>query len=500
MLRLDSAAALIPPDFKSVPIVVICRDRLTPLLELLHWLDDAGYRRVLLVDNGSTYQPLVEFLDTTEAEVVRVDANFGHIAPWRPEVRARLDPNSPFVVTDCDVVPDASCPPDVVEHLAGLLLRYAGVVKAGLGLRLDDLPESYSLKSDVRTWESQFWETEIAPGVFRAPVDTTFALCRSPADGHLLDPALRTGPPYVGRHLPWYADTAQPTDEDRYYLDHAERAFTHWGRGVLDEKLRHPLDLRAKQLATREIVEKSGHPLLAPWVEEPATQDESAFTPGAAPGWSAWNAMSPEVRFCEFVASVAELTHPAVVIETGVGQGFTTRRLAARLGPDQQLVGFEHDPELRQRLGLLPFFASPSRGLGATPSPAPEDFARADLTILDSKFPTRLHKFDTWLAAARPGAVLVVHDAGNGHAPNTPQYTMCQRIEESGLTGVFLRNPRGGYLALHSEEPALRRELAHEREQRRRLEGELTGIRSSRAYRLIGLRGRIRRSIWGASR
>jgi hypothetical protein len=236
VLRLDSAAALIPPDFKSVPIVVICRDRLTPLLELLHWLDDAGYRRVLLVDNGSTYQPLVEFLDTTEAEVVRLDANFGHIAPWRPEVRARLDPNSPFVVTDCDVVPDASCPPDVVEHLAGLLLRYAGVVKAGLGLRIDDLPESYSLKSDVRTWESLFWETEIAPGVFRAPVDTTFALCRSPADGHLLDPALRTGPPYVGRHLPWYADTAQPADEDRYYLDHAERAFTHWGRGVLDKK------------------------------------------------------------------------------------------------------------------------------------------------------------------------------------------------------------------------------------------------------------------------
>ena len=210
--------------------------------------------------------------------------------------------------------------------------------------------------------------------------------------------------------------------------------------------------------------------------------------------------MSPEVRFSDFVASVAELTHPAVVIETGVGQGFTTRRLAARLGPDEQLVGFEHDPELRQRLGLLPFFASPSRGLGATPSPTPEHFARADLTILDSEFPTRLHEFDTWLAAARPGAILVVHDAGNGHGPNTPQYAMRQRIEESGLTGVFLRNPRGGYLALHSEEPALRRELAHEREQRRRLEGELTGIRSSRAYRLIGLRGRIRRSIWGASR
>ena len=485
-------------DFKNVPIVVVCRDRLTPLLELLHWLDKAGYRRVILVDNGSTYEPLVEFFGTTEAEVVRLDANVGHIAPWRPEVRARLDPDGPLVVTDCDVVPDESCPPDVVEHLAGLLLRYAGVVKAGLGLRIDDLPDSYPLKSEVQSWESQFWETEIAPGVFRAPVDTTFALCRSPLDGHLLEPAVRTGPPYVGRHLPWYAETSRPTDEERYYLEHAERALTHWVGGVADDNLRHLLDRRARQIATRKIVEASDHPLLASWVEEPGTEEEGAFTPGARPGWSTWNAVSPEVKFCEFAASVAELVRPAAVIETGIGRGFTTRRLAARLGPDQQLLAFEHDPELRGQLALLPFFASSNCALGATPSPTPDDFARADLTVLDSEFPDRLNEFDTWLAAARPGALVLVHDASSGHPPDSPPDSMRRRIEESGLTGAFLRNPRGGFLGVQSAEPALRRELGSEREQRMRLEDELVGIRSSRAYRLIGLRGRISR--WLQSR
>jgi len=488
---------LISPDFKSFPIVVICRDRLTPLLELLQWLDNAGYRRVLLVDNASTYPPLVDFLDDTEAEVVRLEANVGHIAPWRPEVRARLDPNSPFVVTDCDVVPDETCPSDVVEHLAGLLLGHADVVKIGLGLRIDDLPDSYSLKAEVSAWESQFWETEISPGVFRAPVDTTFALYRSPADGHLLEPALRTGPPYVGRHLPWYADTARPTDEERYYLNHAKPALSHWAAGVADEKVRHLLDRRARQIATREIVEKSGHPLLAPWVEEPGTEDENAFTPGAPSGWAAWNAMSPEVKFCEFAASVADFTHPAVVIETGVGQGFTTRRLAAQLDPEQRITAFEDDPKLREQIAMLPFFASPNCNLGETPSPTVDDFALADLTVLDSEFPTRLYEFDMWLEAARPGAIVVVHDAGNGHGPDTPHYIMRQRIEESGLTGVFLLNPRGGFLGVQS---ALHRELAHEREQRTQLEGELAGIRSSRAYRLIGLRGRIRRSIRGRLR
>jgi hypothetical protein len=96
---------LIPRDFESVPIVVICRDRLTPLLKLLHRLDTAGYRRVLLVDNASTSQPLVEFLDATDAEVVRLDANVGLTAPSRPEVRARLDQEAPFVVADCYLGP-----------------------------------------------------------------------------------------------------------------------------------------------------------------------------------------------------------------------------------------------------------------------------------------------------------------------------------------------------------------------------------------------------------
>jgi hypothetical protein len=116
-----------PHDFKTVPIVVICRDRLAPLRELLDWLKGAGYRRFLLVDNGSTYGPLVDFLATTDAEVVRLGRNVGYLAPWSSEVRARLDPDSPFVVSDCDVVPDQDCPSDVVEHLAGVLLRHADI-------------------------------------------------------------------------------------------------------------------------------------------------------------------------------------------------------------------------------------------------------------------------------------------------------------------------------------------------------------------------------------
>jgi hypothetical protein len=423
------------------------------LRKLLGWLNAAGYSNLLLVDNASTYRPLVNFLATVDAEVVRLKDNVGQLAPWRPEVRGKLDPNNPFVVTDCDVVPDENCPEDVVEHLAGLLLRYANVDKVGLGLRIDDLPDCYALKAQVLAWESQFSEIEVAPGVFQGDVDTTFALYRSPADGHGVGRALRTGEPYVARHLPWYADSSQPTDEQRYYLAHANPAMTHWEGGAATDDLRQLLARRAGELATSVA-------MLEPWTEEPPTRDETAYTLDARPGWPSWNATSPESEFCEFAGGLTRLIRPALVIETGVGHGFVTRRIAQQLGPGQQLISFEGRPALRRQLERLPFFASPDHVLGTTPSPSHDDFSRADLTVLDSEFPLRLDEMDLWIAAARPGAVLLVHDAGNPDGPLTPAHLMGRDIAECSVSGVVLRNPRGGFLAIKADETMLRQARA----------------------------------------
>ena len=44
-----------------------------------------------------------------------------------------------YIVTDCDVIPDESCPFDWVETLEFLLDKHPNRVKIGLGLRTDDL-------------------------------------------------------------------------------------------------------------------------------------------------------------------------------------------------------------------------------------------------------------------------------------------------------------------------------------------------------------------------
>jgi hypothetical protein len=226
---------------RQVPIFVIVRDRVDPLRLLLDWLNRAGQREIVLIDNASTYPPLLRALDSSPHEVVRLDRNLGPRAPWLTGLVADRALDRPYVVTDPDVVPDPDCPFGVFDHFAALLERYPDFPKVGFGLRIDDLPASFAHRSDVAEWEAQWWTDELEPGVYRAPIDTTFALYRAGRAWHEFD-ALRTGPPYVARHLPWYSDTAHPTEEERYYRDHLDPLVNSWDQSGIPPWFRAALD------------------------------------------------------------------------------------------------------------------------------------------------------------------------------------------------------------------------------------------------------------------
>jgi hypothetical protein len=262
------------PSFRDVPILIICRDRLTELSQLVTWLETAGYRRIVLVDNASTYEPLLRYLDETSHVTMRLAQNLGHRVVWEGRVLEKMGHDDIYVVTDCDVVPDDQCPPNVVEYFAGLLLRYGDVDKVGFGLRIDDLPDCYSFKRDVQDWESQFWEHEIEQDVYRADIDTTFALYR-PGTAFSIDRALRTGPPFVARHLPWYADSANLSEEELFYREHMSETVGNWNRDALPSGLRLAIESRrgpagSEETSARleETASASAHEDLAKALEE----------------------------------------------------------------------------------------------------------------------------------------------------------------------------------------------------------------------------------------
>lgn len=213
----------------AIPVMVICRDRVEPLQELLAWLETEGMTDLHLIDNDSTYPLMLEFLESTRHSVVRLGRNVGHTSPWLPELDHLR--RGPFVVSDCDVVPDPESH-GAVEHFANVLNRYRSIVKVGFGLHIDDLPEHYDRREEVIRWESQFWERPLTEQVYMATLDTTFALYR-PRTPYTLGPSLRTGGRFMARHEPWYQDSSHISPDLAYFQARAGISTT-WGAATGD--------------------------------------------------------------------------------------------------------------------------------------------------------------------------------------------------------------------------------------------------------------------------
>lgn len=235
---------------EQFPVIITVRDRLTPLVELLTWLDSVGQREIWLCDNASTFPPMVEFLKTTSYRVMFNNFNLGHRAPWLSGLVPELGTDHHFIVTDPDVIPIKECPKDVLPLFKRTLQQNPDIDKVGFSLKIDDLPDHYRHKKNVITWESQFWIDQFSSRFFRAPIDTTFAMYR-PGSRHENGKSLRSAPPCVARHTPWYQDSNHPTDEEQYYAQHADALISNWNGRTL------PANVQAKLRILRKSVKKS---------------------------------------------------------------------------------------------------------------------------------------------------------------------------------------------------------------------------------------------------
>ncbi|HJH24344.1 MAG TPA: hypothetical protein K8U84_07305 [Paenalcaligenes hominis] len=218
-------------DFFQTPIFIIVFNRLEALRPVVSWLEQAGYKNIHLIDNASTYPPLLEYLAASPHHVHTMQENHGHLVLWKSGQFDHIIQHQPFVLNDCDVLPSKNCPADVVERLAAILARYKNFTKVGLSLHIDDLPAHYAHKQQVIEWETPFWEHPLEDGtLFEAAIDTTFAYYKpgiTPDDPKWWR-SIRTAPPLSAHHLPWYVDTTVQTEEDLYYQQHVQAMSSQW--------------------------------------------------------------------------------------------------------------------------------------------------------------------------------------------------------------------------------------------------------------------------------
>ena len=203
-------------DRRKIPVIINNFNRYSMLSGLIDKLLEAELSNLIILDNNSTYLPLIDYYSVTPAKVVYLRRNIGYLALWESGFISSIG-NSPFIYTDPDVVPDDNCPIDFIDVLFESLICHPQLDKVGLALRLDDLPNSSPVTSDVIRHEQMYWQRRFSKNLYQASIDTTLALYRPGRCGGYWLNAGRTEWPYVARHMPWYFDPARLDNEETFY-------------------------------------------------------------------------------------------------------------------------------------------------------------------------------------------------------------------------------------------------------------------------------------------
>lgn len=196
----------------------------------------------MILDNNSTYPPLLNFLNSLNRNITlhRLQSNEGHRVFWKQKDIFNLYAKGYYVVSDPDIVPLDECPNDFLKHFKSILDSNPEVNKVGFSLKLDDLPNENNSKATILKWEKQFWRKNDIHGNYIADIDTTFALYRPknvlPIWLNFFK-AIRTEYPYIARHGGWYINSINLTPEQEFYIKTLNKS-SSWLNFKVDGKLK----------------------------------------------------------------------------------------------------------------------------------------------------------------------------------------------------------------------------------------------------------------------
>jgi hypothetical protein len=197
---------------------------------------------VVIVDNKSTYQPLLEWYKTCPYTVLYTGNHTltcQNRFVWEMGLE-KWPPGNYYAVTDSDLGVD-KIPTDFADVLIQDIERSPRIIKSGFSLFNNDLPDN-PYANIYRESEKDNYRNQDVHGFCNVPIDTTFAIyskerCRNidkmwrkegePAPTSFLDDryfyrAHRAPYPYTAKHLPWYMDINNLTPEQVHHISVAK--------------------------------------------------------------------------------------------------------------------------------------------------------------------------------------------------------------------------------------------------------------------------------------
>lgn len=216
---------------KDTPIIILNKDRLEPLKMLVEALQKRDYTNITIIDNQTTYQPTLDWykVSGTNVFINTIDQTLYDTGTfYRLACELNVHPFSEliknyYVFTDSDVVPQSFAPDDFIDQMISVC-KELNVPKVGMGLRIDDLPDN-DFSKYVISLEAGMWTNKIpheSYDVYKAGVDTTFAVYAPNVPPLLMQNVVRMGGDFIAKHIPWYYEVANMPADELYYLNNLQ--------------------------------------------------------------------------------------------------------------------------------------------------------------------------------------------------------------------------------------------------------------------------------------
>lgn len=223
----------------NIPLIIPNYNQLTYLKNLINWWKFYYPNNpVYIVDNNSNYKPLLEFYDKRFSEWNDINVLYHTQNDCRKNLAAAVEYVASkyeyYVISDPDIMPCPNTPPNFLE-IFKKIIDSPNVHHVGFGLKIDDIPEWYSMRQEVINNETGFKQV---PSTFfhidgvkyetkQAPIDTTFALYKksnggwaSPMTPFAWTQSFRIFEAY---HLGWYLDGSNLNPEMYNYFHSAKK-------------------------------------------------------------------------------------------------------------------------------------------------------------------------------------------------------------------------------------------------------------------------------------
>lgn len=220
---------LFAPNHLNMTVVVPAFNNYTFVKNTVKQLEKFT-KNIVVVDNASTYQPLLDYYSTEYPyRLVKCAQNFKHHVAFRRDLLGITLIDNKYLLTDPDLQFNPNLPDNFIEELFKISKRYqASKVGFALDISTDINPDLLFLdthtgvKHTVVNWESRFWKNKKANDIYVAAIDTIFCMFDVASKGQ----HLRVAGNFTAQHIPWILNFDQKwsflPDELEYYRQTAK--------------------------------------------------------------------------------------------------------------------------------------------------------------------------------------------------------------------------------------------------------------------------------------